>query len=105
MYLGACSNQKLESLGVVKKKANQYSVTKKAPLEMPPDMLLRPPKAEDKKEIYSSSFEQDQASLDDILNNKEIPKVKKRNNNKKSLLKQDRLLKKILNTKAIITLK
>ena len=100
----ACSNERLESMGVIKKKANQYSVSRKAPLEMPPDMYLRPPK--EKKEIdnIAGNVEEGDLSLDDILANKDISKdktFKKKNINKD---KQDRILNKILRAKVNIIL-
>ena len=99
----SCSNEKLENLGVIKKKANQYSVSRKAPLEMPPDMYLRPPDTERKKKLTNIDLEEEQASLEDILSNKKLPNKKKINNKRNQ--KEDRILKKILNTKASVTLK
>ena len=105
LYCVACSNKKLESLGIIKKKANQYSVARKAPLEMPPDMYLRPPNTEDKKTIDNLNLESENASLDDILLNKNTNNKKKYKKNTISKTKQDRILKKILKTKAVTTLK
>ena len=94
LFIVSCSNDRLVNLGVVKKKANQFSVSRKAPLEMPPDMYLRPPKSEKKE--YNSSLNIEKTNLDDILTN---TKISKKNKDKNSL-KEKRILKKILNTEA-----
>ena len=101
-YVTACSNEKLENLGVIKKKNNQYSVSRKAPLEMPPDMYLRPPKTEKKKEVFNFDEDEEKGDLDDILANKNGLNA---GTSKNSKLKEERIIKKILNTKAIVTLK
>ena len=49
LLLISCSNERLQKIGVTKKKSNQFSVSRKAPLEMPPDMFLRPPELKNKK--------------------------------------------------------
>ena len=94
LFIVSCSNDSLVNLGVVKKKANQFSVSRKAPLEMPPDMYLRPPKSENKE--YNSSLNTEETDLDDILTNTKISKK----NKDKNRLKEKRILKKILNTEA-----
>ncbi len=102
LYTTACSEKRLENLGVIKKKANQYSVTRKAPLEMPPDMYLRPP--ETKKTNKSlAGIKEDEATLDDILAGQKITKNNKRNI--KSISKKERILKNIKKAKSTITLK
>lgn len=40
--LTACENTK-EQLGLARKMPDEYAITKRAPLEMPPDYALRPP--------------------------------------------------------------
>ena len=105
LFLFACSNNSLENLGLLKKKANEYSISRKAPLVMPPDMFLRPPKSENKPEkpIKADDLELG-ASLDDILLGK-----KNTNNPKKNDLnqinKENRIVRKILGTKAIKIIK
>ena len=94
LFIVSCSNDSLVNLGVVKKKANQFSVSRKAPLEMPPDMYLRPPKSENKE--YNSSINIEETDLDDILTNKKNSEK----NKDKNKLREKRILKKILNTDA-----
>lgn len=43
LVLGACSNAK-ETLGLTKQAPDEFAVVKRAPLAMPPDYSLRPPK-------------------------------------------------------------
>ena len=81
----SCSNESLQKVGITKKKNNQFSVSRKAPLEMPPDMLLRPPKLKNERKKNNLSLEDEELSVDDILSNK---------------AKEKRILKKILNKKA-----
>ena len=49
--LVSCSNKGLENLGLLKEKANEYALQRKAPLAMPPDMYLMPPKTEEYQQI------------------------------------------------------
>ena len=98
----SCSNESLQKIGVTKKKNNQYSVSRKTPLEMPPDMFLRPPKLKNEKNKYNLSLEDDEPSVDDILNNKVNKKDVADNDLMKKKSKEKRILKKILNTKAIV---
>ena len=102
LLLISCSNESLQKIGATKKKNNQFSVSRKAPLEMPPDMFLRPPKL--KKEIKKNNLilEDEELSVDDILNNKVKKKDAADNDSKKIKSKEKRILKKILNTKATI---
>ena len=70
LLLISCSNETLQKIGVTKKKNNQFSVSRRAPLEMPPDMLLRPPKLKNEVKKNNSSLEDAELSVDDILNDK-----------------------------------
>ena len=92
-FLIACSNEKLVNMGVIKTKTNQFSVSRKSPLEMPPDMYLRPPKLEEKEN--NSNLNSAEKSLDDILADTKISE-----NKDKNILKEKRILKKILNADA-----
>ena len=85
-----------------KKKNNQFSVSRKAPLEMPPDMLLRPPKLKKETKQNNLNLEDEELSVDDILNNKVNKKNEVEDDSMKIILKEKRILKKILNTKATI---
>ena len=98
MFLVSCSNQRLEKMGVIKKKDDQFSVSRKAPLEMPPDMYLRPPKLKNEKENNNQSLDPEELSLDNILGNRE--KISDDKIIKSS--KEKRILRKILNTKATL---
>ena len=100
VLLISCSNESLQKIGFTKKKSNQFSVSRKAPLEMPPDMFLRPPKLKNETKKNNLSFGDEELSVDDILNNKVNKKNAVDNNSKKIKLKEERILKKILNTKA-----
>ena len=92
LFIASCSNEKLVKIGAVKKKTNQFSISRKEPLEMPPDMYLRPPKSEKKEN--NSNLNSEEISVDDILANKK----KLRKNKDKNSLREKRILKKILNT-------
>ena len=102
ILLISCSNERLQKIGVTKKKNNQFSVTRKAPLEMPPDMFLRPPKLKNETNKNNISEEGEELSIDDILNNKVNKKDIVDNNSTKKNLKEKRILKKILNKKATV---
>ena len=98
LFCISCSNENLQNMGVIKKKADQFAVSRQAPLEMPPDMYLRPPKLKKEKENNNLNFDDDKLSIDDILSNEDMPidnKIIKSS-------KEKRILKKILNTKAIM---
>ena len=94
LFIVSCSNERLVNMGVVKKKPNQFSVSRKAPLEMPPDMYLRPPQLKNKED--NSNLSSEEIVLDDILAD---TKVSAKNKDKNSL-KEKRIIKKILNTEA-----
>ena len=104
-YLTSCSYNALENAGLIKKKANEYSVARKAPLEMPPDMYLRPPEEEIRKNLKVDIKEKEQMSLDDILAGKNTKKNKYLKKTNQELSKQQRILSKILNIKARVILK
>ena len=95
LFIVSCSNDRLIKMGMVKKKTNQFSVSRKAPLEMPPDMYLRPPKLEKKEN--NSNLNSEEIGLDDILANAKLSEK----NKDKEKLREERILKKILNTKAM----
>ena len=98
----SCSNETLQKIGVTKKKNNQFSVSRRAPLEMPPDMFLRPPKLKNEVKKNNSSLEAEELSIDDILNDKVNGKKTVHNEATKIKLKEKRILEKILNTKATV---
>ena len=98
----SCSNESLQKAGIIKKKNNQFSVSRKAPLEMPPDMFLRPPKLKNETKKNNLSFEDEELSVDDILNNKTNKKNAVNNDSTKIKSREKRILKKILNTKATV---
>ena len=102
LLLISCSNERLQKIGVTKKKNNQFSVSRKAPLEMPPDMLLRPPKLKNETDKTNLRVQGEELSVDDILNNKVNKKDLVDNNSTKKTSKEKRILKKILNTKATV---
>ena len=101
-FFVSCSNESLQKMGLTKKKANQFAVSRKAPLEMPPDMLLRPPKSTNETKNKSLSLDDDKLSLDDILNDKAHYKGKENKAKTGKSSKEKRILKKILNTKAAV---
>ena len=98
----SCSNESLQKIGVMKKKNNQFSVSRKAPLEMPPDMFLRPPKLKNETKKNNLSLEDEELSVDDILNNKVNKKDAVDSDSAKKESKEKRILKKILNKKATV---
>ena len=102
MLLISCSNERLQKIGVTKKKNNQFSVSRKAPLEMPPDMFLRPPKLKNETKKNNLSLEDEELSIDDILNDKVSKKDTVDNDSTKTKSKEKRILKKILNKKATV---
>ncbi len=98
----SCSNDSLQKIGIAKKNNNQFSVSRKAPLEMPPDMLLRPPKLKNERKKNNLSLEDEEFSVDDILNNKVNKKDAVSNDLLKTKAKEKRILKKILDKKATV---
>ena len=98
----SCSNESLQKIGIAKKKNNQFSVSRKAPLEMPPDMFLRPPKLKNETKKNNLSLEDEELSIDDIINNKVSKKDTVDNDSTKTKSKEKRILKKILNKKATV---
>ena len=98
----SCSNESLQKVGITKKKHNQFSVSRKAPLEMPPDMFLRPPKLKNETKKNNLSLEDEELSVDDILSNKVNKKDAVNNDLMKTKAKEKRILKKILNKKATV---
>ena len=98
----SCSNESLRKVGIIKKKNNQFSVSRKAPLEMPPDMFLRPPKLKNETKKNNLSLEDEELSIDDILNDKVSKKDTVDNDSTKTKSKEKRILKKILNKKATV---
>ena len=98
----SCSNENLQKIGITKKKNNQFAVSRKAPLEMPPDMLLRPPKLKKETKKNNLSSKDAELSVDDILNNKVNKKDEVEDDTMKKILKEKRILKKILNTKSTV---
>jgi hypothetical protein len=106
LIASACSNKKLENLGVLKKKANEYSIARKAPLVMPPDMFLSPPQEKEKQvQIKRKKIDDSEVTLDDILLGKTPSTVKKNTRKKiKKVYKKEKIVKKILRTKATIIL-
>ena len=96
----SCSNESLQKIGITKKKNNQFSISRKAPLEMPPDMLLRPPKLKNETKKNNLSIDDEEFSVDDILNNKLNKKDEVSSDLLKTKAKEKRILKKILNKKA-----
>ena len=102
LFLVACSNESLQKMGITKKKSNQFAVSRKAPLEMPPDMFLRPPKLKNETEKNNLSLEDEELSVDDILSNKVNKKDTENNDLMKIKAKEKRILKKILNKKATV---
>ena len=69
---------------------------------MPPDMYLRPPKLKNQTKKNNLSLEDEELSVDDILNNKVNKKAAVDNDPMKTKLKETRILKKILNKKATV---
>ena len=106
LIVSACSNKKLENLGVLKKKANEYSIARKAPLVMPPDMYLSPPPEKEKRlQTKRKKIDDSEVTLDDILLGKTPSTVKKNTRKKnKKVYKKETIVKKILRTKATIIL-
>ena len=102
LLLISCSNESLQKIGATKKKNNQFSVSRKAPLVMPPDMFLRPPELKNENKKNNLSLEGEELSVDDILNNKVKKKDEVDNVSTKTTSKEKRILKKILNTKATV---
>ena len=102
LLLISCSNERLQKIGFTKKKNNQFSVSRKAPLEMPPDMFLRPPKLKNETKKNNLSLEDEELSVDDILNNKVNKKDAVDNDAIKIKSRENRILKNILNTKATV---
>ena len=102
MLFISCSNESLQKIGITKKNNNQFSISRKAPLKMPPDMLLRPPKLKNETKKNNLSPEDKKLSVDDILSNTSNNKDVIDNDSRKIKSKEKRILKKILNTKPTV---
>ena len=102
LFLISCSNERLQKIGVTEKQNNQYAISRKAPLEMPPDMFLRPPKLKNETKKNNLSLEDEELSIDDILNDKVSKKDTVNNDSTKTKSKEKRILKKILNKKPTV---
>ena len=102
LFFVSCSNERLQKMGIAKNKNDQFTVSRKVPLEMPPDMFLRPPKLKNETKKNDFNSETEGLSVDDILNNKINEKDKVDNDSMRKKLKEKRILKKILNTKATV---
>ena len=102
LLLISCSNESLKKIGVTEKQNNQYAISRKAPLEMPPDMFLRPPKLKNETKKKNVSLEDEELSVDDILNNKVNKKDVIDDDLMKVKSREKIILKKILNKKAIV---
>ena len=98
----SCSNESLQKIGITKNNKNQFSISRKAPLKMPPDMLLRPPKLKNETKKNNLSLEDEKISVDDILNNTYNNKDVVDNDSRKTKSNEERILKKILNMKATV---
>ena len=102
LFFVSCSNERLQKMGIAKNKNDQFTVSRKVPLEMPPDMFLRPPKLKNETKKNNLSLEDEELSIDDILNNKVNKQDVVDNNSTKTKSKEKRILKKILNKKATV---
>ena len=69
---------------------------------MPPDMFLRPPKLKNETKKKNVSLEDEELSVDDILNNKVNKKDVIDDDLMKVKSREKIILKKILNKKAIV---
>ena len=102
-FLGACGDGTLKKIGLKKEEVDAFTVSRKQALDMPPDMILRPPGKEKKistikyKKLKTESTSD--LSLEDILfdnpnlNNKPL-------NSRRELKTKRSIVNKILNTKA-----
>ena len=85
--------------------SNEFTVTKKSPLIMPPDMNMAPPEEKIRKKNYnlrkSNLEKKDEFSVEDILTGKtRVEKNINTENAKKIKYTRKNLVKKILRTKA-----
>ncbi len=83
--------------------SNEYTVTKKSPLIMPPDMNMTPPESKNKKnqnKLEKLSNRDDKISIEDILTGDASIKDTKNQNFKKKSYSRKKLVNKILRTKA-----
>ena len=95
LFLFACSEKSMQKIGLRKEQADAYTVRKKQPLIMPPDLTLRPPSEASLERSYNkdSLFVDDRNSditIDEILigdkSRKNISKVKKKISSSELLL-------------------
>ncbi|MBF96188.1 MAG: hypothetical protein CMJ13_03050 [Pelagibacterales bacterium] len=99
------------------KSANEYTVTKKTPLVMPPDMNMTPPSNEKQKSFYNkkriskkiNDFNIENILTGELTNKNKIIKRKKNKVNKKieykNKLNRKKLVKTILRMKESVILK
>ena len=82
--------------------SNEYTVTRKSPLIMPPDMNMSPPaeKFKKKNNIEQRPNNVNKISVEDILTGEVSIKNNKFKNSKEDTYRKKRLVNKILKTKA-----
>ena len=83
--------------------SNEYTVTRKSPLIMPPDMNMSPPAGKslkNKNNIEQRPNNEEKISVEDILTGKVSIKNNKFKNSKKNTYSKKRLVNRILKTKA-----
>lgn len=100
LALASCGGSSIFSRSTL----DPYTVTKKTPLIMPPDMLLRPPGKEDpsiikRNSATQNSFTEVELSVDDILLGD--GQIKKKSSSKKKI----NIISNILKTKPGVILK
>ena len=105
LLIFGCSEKMMSKMGLRKEQVDAYTVNRKDPLLMPPDMILRPPKEaasnslENKK--LSDSFKSSDISIDDILIGTNI----KKDNKSKSIRQSIDIVTNILKAKSDAILK
>ena len=83
--------------------SNEYTVSRKSPLIMPPDMNMTPPTRKNlkkKNKIEQIPNNAEEISIEDILTGKVSIKNNKFKNPKKDTYSKKRLVKRILKTRA-----
>ena len=101
VFILSCSEKSMQKIGLRKEQVDTYTVSKKKPLIMPPDMTLRPPNEASLEKSYNknSQFVDDRSNditIEEILTGDKTRKNKSKAEKKKSV---SELLLNILKTK------
>ena len=103
LFLTSCGEKTLRNIGLKQEEIDSFSVSRKQALDMPPDMILRPPGTEEKikKNKNTSNINTiSDLSLDEILLGEKPIKKKNKFTSKKIKIKNKDIVYRILKARA-----